>query len=293
MEPNLARVCAWLQRNLRGETEMSEETIDVVSEDVKEALRKQFVSKRDETFRVRPSNLGRPLCQLQMEKRNTAGINPDYNFAMRMVLGDLVEAVLKGVIRESGVPGYESSGRMTANISGEKISGEYDLKIDDKVYDIKSCSDWAFKKKFQSWGALKEDDAFGYVDQLHIYAKGHDNLPGGIWALNIATGQINLIESTDTIEQQEQRLADIKDKIDKINSDAPFERCFEDIEETFNKSATGNRRLGTTCSWCKYRFECWPGLQERESVFSKAKNKPMVSYTQLNNLPEQESFDGS
>ena len=38
------------------------------------------------------------------------------------------------------------------------------------------------------------------------------------------------------------------------------------------------------CSWCKYRFACWPNMQERESVFSKAKSKPMVAYTELNNM---------
>jgi hypothetical protein len=288
VEPNLARVVLWLQRNLRGDTEMSDETIDVVLEDMRAALRKQFVEKHDNKFKVRPSNIGRPLCQLQMEKAGAPSIDPDYNFLMRMVLGDIVEAVLKGVIREAGVPNYESSGRVTADVAGEQINGEYDLKIDGKVYDVKSCSDWAFKKKFESWGALKEDDAFGYVDQLHVYAKGHDNLPGGIWAVNIATGQINLIEALDTDVTQERRLQDLKNKIDKLKSDAPFERCFEDVEETFNKALTGNRKLGVTCSWCKYRFECWPTLQERESVFSKAKSKPMVSYTELNNIPEQE-----
>jgi len=90
VEPNLARVVLWLQRNLRGDTEMSDETIDVVLEDMRAALRKQFVEKRDNKFKVRPSNIGRPLCQLQMEKAGAPSIDPDYNFLMRMVLGDIV-----------------------------------------------------------------------------------------------------------------------------------------------------------------------------------------------------------
>ena len=291
MDVKLARVIGWLQRNLEGEVEMQEQTIASIAEDVKEALRKQFTqtNARSKEFRVRPSNVGKPRCQLQMEKAGAEQLKPDYNFLMRMTLGDVVEAVLKGIIQEAGVPGYKGTERVTAHIGDVELSGELDLTFDEQPDDIKSTSDWAYRNKFVSWSTLKHGDSFGYVPQLHVYAKGKETLPGGIWAVNISTGQINRIECDDTQDEQDKILADVAETIRVLDdSDTPFTRCFEDEPETFYKTETGNRRLGNECGWCRFRFACWPGLQERESVFSKAKNKPTVAYTQLTNFPEEE-----
>ena len=102
--------------------------------------------------------------------------------------------------------------------------------------------------------------------------------------MNVATGELNRIESTDTDADVKDILAEAEKKVEALTSDAPFKRCFDDEPETFNRILTGNRKLGMECSWCKYRFSCWPNLQERESVFSKAKSKPIVAYTELNNM---------
>jgi hypothetical protein len=279
----VAKVVAWLQKNLEGEVSMSEDTISTISEDVREAMRKQFASQRNRNagFRVRPSNLGRPLCQLQMEKAGTKTADPTYNFLLRMAVGDIVEAVLKGVIKEAGVPGFVSSEKVQVDVGGNTINGETDLSFDGMPDDIKSTSDYAFRNKFVSWDTLKADDPFGYVGQLHLYAKAKKAKPGGIWAFNVAKGHISRIECTDTDEERDVILKEIEDKVDTINLDLPFKRCFEDEEELFRKVPTGNRKLGMTCSWCKYRFSCWPGLTETGSIPSQAKTKPIVSYTYI------------
>ena len=276
MDMKLAKVLTWLHKNMEGEVSMTEDTISTVCNDVADALRKQFASSTNRReFSARPSNLGRPLCQLQMEKKGASGVQPSYNFILRMMVGDIVEAVLKGVIKESGIEGYESS---------HTITGEADLTFDGKVDDIKSCSDYAFRNKFVSWPSLKDRDSFGYVTQLHVYASATGKPAGGIWALNVATGELNRIESTDTDADVKDILAEAEKKVEALTSDAPFKRCFDDEPETFNRILTGNRKLGMECSWCKYRFSCWPNLQERESVFSKAKSKPIVAYTEINNM---------
>ena len=289
MDTKLAKVLGWLQKRMDGEVSMSEDTISIVAEDVANALRKQFASNTNRRkFTARPSNLGKPLCQLQMEKRGEKGVPPSYNFILRMMTGDIVEAVLKGVIKESGIEGYRSSQKLSTNLGDHVINGESDLSFDGKVDDIKSTSDFAFRNKFVSWSSLKDSDPFGYVTQLHLYASGSGKPAGGIWAMNIATGELNRIESTDSEKETASILKEAKDKVDTLVADAPFERCFTDEPETFNKLATGNRRLGMECSWCKYRFSCWPKLQERGSIFSKAKSKPIVAYTEINNLGEGE-----
>jgi len=269
-----------------GEVSMSEDTISTVCQDVATALHKQFASTTNRRgFSARPSNLGRPLCQLQMEKKGEKGVAFSYNFILRMMVGDIVEAVLKGVIKEAGLEGYKSSQKLTTKLGKHTITGESDLSFDDgRVDDIKSTSDYAFRNKFVSWNALKDNDSFGYVTQLHVYASATNKPAGGIWAMNIATGELNRIENTDTEEEASAVLKEAEEKVDALVSNAPFKRCFEDEPETFNRVITGNRRLGMECSWCKYRFSCWPNLQERESVFSKAKSKPIVAYTELNTM---------
>ena len=59
----------YMENAVKGETEMSEETIEQVSSDIAEALHKQFGSgKKRGDFKLRMSNVGRPTCQLWYEK---------------------------------------------------------------------------------------------------------------------------------------------------------------------------------------------------------------------------------
>ena len=47
---------------------MSPEVIDQITNDVREALTKQFVDKRSNKFTLRMSNIGRSYCQLWFDK---------------------------------------------------------------------------------------------------------------------------------------------------------------------------------------------------------------------------------
>jgi hypothetical protein len=196
-----------------------------------------------------------------------------------MAVGDIIEAVLKGVIKEAGVEGFAGTEKVQVEIGDTTIKGETDLSFNDEVDDIKSTSDYAFRNKFVSWETMKADDPFGYVGQLHLYAKAKGTKPGGIWAFNVAKGDIRRIECTDTPAETEVILRGIEDKIKTIHEDGPFKRCYSDEEETFRRKPTGNRKLGSACSWCKYRFTCWPGLTERGSIPSQSQTKPLVAYT--------------
>lgn len=74
----------------------------------------------------------------------------------------------------------------------------------------------------------------------------------------------------------------IKEKADKLESNQ-FERCFEPVEETYRKKPTGNKVLAEECGWCKYRYKCWPSIQELPSLASQAKEKPIVAYVEIAN----------
>ena len=155
-----------------GKSSMSDENIGKICEDIKEALQRQFGSKtKNDKFALRMSNLGRPTCQLWFAKNKpkTAIAKPS-NFIMNMMIGDIVEAIFKGLLREADVK-FIDSDKVHLDVSKTKVSGTYDLVLDDAVDDIKSASDWSYRNKFESYETLSGGDSFGYVDNLQVMLK--------------------------------------------------------------------------------------------------------------------------
>ena len=195
-------------------TNMSEDTIDKVCEDIRAAMRRQFAGQSGRgAFRPRMSNVGRPTCQLWYEKNkpDTALPRPT-TFKMTMILGDIVEAVFKGLLTEAGVK-YEEN-----------------------------------KKA------------------------------GGWWVINKASGEFKYVPATGL---------DIKEECDNINTSLKklkenvFERCFEPETEYFRSKPTGHKVLCKTCSFCDYRKDCWPSLQQKPMLMSRAVSPKMVDYVYI------------
>ena len=83
-----------------GNAVLSEDTIERIGKDVMDALTRQFGrgNKRGE-FGLRMSNIGRPSCQLWFQKNQPEKAQSlPSNFVMNMMLGDIVEAVFKGLL---------------------------------------------------------------------------------------------------------------------------------------------------------------------------------------------------
>ncbi len=261
---------------VRGESAMTEETIQQVSTDVADALRRQFGSGKSRgDFRIRMSNVGRPTCQLWYEKNKPEVALPmPTNFMMNMMLGDIVEAVFKGVLKEAGVK-YEDTEKVTLDVGGTSINGSYDIVIDDAVDDIKSASDWSYRNKFESFDTLASGDGFGYVGQLAGYAKASGKRAGGWWVVNKANGHFKYVPASGL--DMDAELAKIENTVKTVEENT-FERRFEPVPETFRGKPTGNKVLNDGCKFCNYRFDCWDNLTERPAVMSQAKNPPTASY---------------
>lgn len=83
-----ASIHSVLDRLSNGEdVEIEEEWIEEAGEQFKAALRKQ-VTPRDRTVVLRMSNIGRPICQLQMAQAGEEEERRPYNFIVRMLMGD-------------------------------------------------------------------------------------------------------------------------------------------------------------------------------------------------------------
>ena len=267
----------FLQKALAGETTVDEAVIEQVGKDVADAVRKQFSSGSRDEFKLRMSNLGRPKCQLWFEKNDPEDKTPfPPHFLVNMMLGDIVEAVFKGLLRAAAVE-FTDNGKVVLTLSdGTEINGEYDMVLDGKVDDVKSASPWSYQNKFKDFETLAKGDTFGYVSQLVGYATAANKEVGGWWVINKANGEFKYVDASSVDTASE--LQKIEETVKYIKEDKPFERCFEAIPETYRKKASGNLKLNTTCGFCAYKHKCWPDLQTLPSRVSTAKEKPMVDY---------------
>tara|TARA_B100001093_G_scaffold293723_1_gene280209 strand:+ start:1247 stop:2098 length:852 start_codon:yes stop_codon:yes gene_type:complete len=266
----------YMSNAVSGSSTMSETTINQVATDVADALKRQFGGgKSREDFRLRMSNVGRPTCQLWYAKNKPEVALPfPTTFIMNMMLGDIVEAVFKGLLKEAGVD-YQDNTKVTLELDNASINGEYDIVINDSVDDIKSASNWSYQNKFESYDSLAAGDGFGYVAQLAGYAKAADKKAGGWWVVNKANGEFKYVPATGLDVDTE--VAKIQDTVYTVEANE-FKRCFAPVPEKFRGKETGNKVLNEGCKFCSYRFDCWDTLTERPAVKSQAKNPPIVSY---------------
>ena len=270
----------FLDQATDGKKVLSDANIDKICDDIKDALHRQFGSKNTrKEFRLRMSNIGKPTCQLWFEKNKPEEALPfPNNFVMNMMLGDIVESVFKGLLRQAGIA-FEDSKKVSMELTiDSNIEGTYDIIMDDAVDDIKSASDWSYRNKFDSFDTLANGDAFGYVGQLAGYAQALGKRAGGWWVINKSNGNFKYVPADGL---------DLTKEVDKLSSNLDviesneFKRCFESIPETFRGKPTGNRILGTTCSFCRFKHSCWTNLQELPSLVSQAKEPKTVSYVEI------------
>ena len=264
-----------------GKTTFSEETAKRIGEEVAEAVIRQFGSGQSrKEFRLRMSNIGRPTCQLWFEKNKPESALPKPStFVMNMMIGDIVEAIFKGLLKEAKVD-FDDTDQVTLDVgdsNGTRVSGSYDLIMGGAVDDIKSASDWSYRNKFESYSSLKKSDPFGYIGQLAGYAKASDKRAGGWWVVNKANGNFKYVPAAIDMRVE---LTKLKETVEKVNENK-FERCFEAVPETYRGKPSGNMVLNDNCRFCDYRFECWPNMQELPSKVSQARDPKIVAYVEL------------
>jgi hypothetical protein len=270
----------YLEDATQGETHMSESTIERIGEEIKDALKRQFAggNKRDK-FRYRISNIGRPSCQLWFQKNHPEKALPKpTTFVMNMMLGDIVEAVFKGLLTEAGMK-YQDNTEVELKLDDDTtVTGTYDIVLHDAVDDIKSASDWSYKYKFESFESLKSGDSFGYIGQLAGYVKASGKKIGGWWVVNKANGQFKYVSASNMDLDEE--INNIKETI-KAAEKKELKRCFAPEPEFFRKIPTGNMVLNKNCTFCEFRNTCWETLRELPAQMSQAKEPKMVQYIKL------------
>ena len=140
MNTILLKVQKYLDSISKQPAKLDKKLVEEFGEACKNALLKQFQEERNSKFELRMSNVGRPLCQLQMEAKGIKGEGQPYNNKMRNTFGDLIEALAIFVMKSAGVNVKNEQKKVTYKFNGDSIEGRQDVEIDEKIWDIKSAS---------------------------------------------------------------------------------------------------------------------------------------------------------
>ena len=291
----LYKVQQYLGKASKESVKLDKRLVEEFGEACKNALLKQFEDQRRNKFEPRMSNIGRPLCQLQMEAKGVKGEGQPYNVKVRNTFGDIIEALAVFIMKSAGVNIKNEQKKVKYKFNGSEIEGKQDVEIDEKIWDIKSASPYSFEKKFGEEGGFLEvikEDSFGYASQGFLYGESQNKKFGGWIAINKSTGEWTVCETPAMIEPHKtEALKKAKDNLKALKDKAPFKKQYDDIAETFRGKPTGNRVLGFVCSYCPYKLPCWGSkLQLLPQQQSKGKNPKWVWYTEVNNPKKEEEF---
>ena len=187
MSSILNRVQMFLTEANKASVDISSTIVNEFGEACKQAFKKQFTDTRENKFRIRMSSIGRPLCQLQMEKSGAEAEPMPYNAKMRNLFGDLIEASAVAIMKAAGIRIEDLQKEVKLKLGKQTIKGTYDVKIQNKIWDIKSASPYSFDHKFGEDGgfdAILKQDTFGYVSQGYLYSNAEKTDFGGWIAIN-------------------------------------------------------------------------------------------------------------
>lgn len=261
------------------------------AKDVEHYIKKMMEEDPNRPFKLRLSSIAKPLCQQQMQKANAEHVEDDWNFPLRMMYGGIIEGLTVSILRHAGIKVDEEQTHVkltvgTTGLNGQplvvEVPGTLDLVLEGHVWDVKSASPYAFKEKFASYQSLKASDDFGYIGQLYGYSEARKLPPGGWIVVDKSSGVVKVIPVPDDYRaDMAESLQTIENNVKVLTSDSEFKRCFSDVDEKFNKRFTGSKVLESPCTFCKYKYSCWPGLQFLPVPNSKAYEKPHKYYTKV------------
>lgn len=258
-----------------GPIDLSEEEIDKTGEAIKEALRHWSTPKPTSEFTVRMSNLGKPLRQLWFDKKKQKHAEriPAHTF-IKFLYGHLMEEIVLMFVRMAG---YEVTDQQK-EVDLKGIKGHIDCKINGEIVDVKTASNFAFKKFAD--GSLHENDTFGYLMQLAAYEAAEKSEQGGFLAINKESGQLAYYSPFDVFKPNPNKKIDNILKV--LEEDTPPEICYQPVAE----GKQGNMRLDKTCVYCSHKRECWRDANGGQGLRAFKYANGVKYFTRVSSLPK-------
>lgn len=174
---------------------------------------------------------------------------------VKYTFGDILEALGIALCKAAG---HDVRGEQD-ELFLDGIRGHRDAVVDGCVVDFKSCSSRAFDKLKNK--LLKQDDSFGYLDQLdgYVVASADDPLvtvkdKGYIFGIDKTLGRMVLYEHRVRPEEIRRRIRAYKAIVEL--PEHPACEC-----GTVAEGRSGNIRLDTKASYNLYKFCCKPSIR--------------------------------
>ena len=259
---------------------ISEEELDLTLSRMKESILAWSKPREvDNSFRLRMSNIGRPLRQLWYESQSSSDPHVvSGSTQIKFLYGHILEEIVLMLVRMAGHK--VTSEQKEIDVDG--IKGHMDCKIDGEVVDVKTASKFSFNK-FKD-GSLVNNDPFGYLAQLSGYETAEETNAGGFLVINKESGELCLFRPDDLEKPN------VKEKIAKVKAaiavDTPPDRCYAPIPE----GKKGNMKLPSGCAYCPYKFECYSDANDGEGLRAFKYSNGPVYFTEVAVEPRVEEI---
>ena len=226
---------------------------------------------------LRVSNLGKGDRQLwYQEHRPDIGDNLSPPTKIKFLFGDIWEAIMLHLAAEAGHKVEQEQ----AEVSVAGVLGHIDAIIDGVVVDCKSASPFAFQK-FKK-GTIREDDAFGYMEQLAGYSKALGGIDAGFFAADKVSGELAFLP----IPAAELEPLQIEERAESLRaileSDETPDRCHSPKPH----GESGNESLAINCSYCPFKFECWKDANDGKGLRTFLYSGGPVHFTKIVKEPK-------
>ena len=231
--------------------EIDREHLSTFLKGIEQAIKNSLEIKRG--FRnphLRMSSIGKPDRKIWLEinhpkeQREMEG-----SFLIRMLYGSIVEELILLLVKEAGYSVTDEQKEVMVN----GITGHIDCKVNGFVVDVKSASDFGFRK-FKK--GFDNDDDFGYIGQLSGYVDAEGGDVGYFLVMNKSSGEVTLLE-VDSME-----MINSYDRIGHLRSILADKKALPSpCEVPTLEKASGNKVLPRICKFCEYKEDCWPNIR--------------------------------
>ena len=255
----------------------SSEDLKVFCEALSASITSSFSEDEENRTVLRMSNIGKPARQLWYESHRDPEPLP-YALRLKFLYGHMLEELLVLLLKMSG----HSVEDQQKEHELEGIKGHQDARVDGVLVDFKSASGRSFSK-FKNH-KLIDDDPFGYVGQMSAYAEADKDEEAAFIVIDKQTGEV-VVMPLDKMEMIDP-VGKIKYLKEMIKSDAPPERCYSPVPD----GQSGNLKLSTSCSYCRFKFECWDDVNDGVGLRGFRYANGIRYLTQVRKLPNVEEL---
>jgi len=259
--------------------EIPDELLDELGDKIKQTIKTWATPQNRNKFTLRMSNIGRPARQLYYSNQQTQDVKHSPDTQIKFLYGHLLEDILIFFVKLSGHGVTDE--QKEVNVNG--IKGHMDCKIDGEVIDIKTASNYAFRK-FKN-KTLREDDPFGYISQLAGYEKAEGTDNGGFLALNKESGELALYQPEELDKPNVKNLISTLQEIMLSHGKAP-EKCYKPVPAGLK----GNMKLPTGCFYCPHKVRCNEDTNDGKGLRMFKYAKGIEYLTHVNSLPKVEEI---